>query len=263
MILAVEHSSPNSAARFSDRIENYVRYRPSYPLEALRFIREHADLAAGDTVVDLGSGTGIFSRLLLQDGFRVFGVEPNDGMREAAVHELGLVPEFRSVAGWSHETGLGGACADLITAAQAFHWFDICKTKKECQRLLKPNAATAILFNERLTDASEFLIGYEALLQRYATDYNAINHTKISDEDYREFFGNDQFQKGSFANVQEFDYEGLEGRLLSSSYAPAKGHSDHEAMIGCLRELFDRTAINDLVYFEYQTLVCLGRISNA
>jgi SAM-dependent methyltransferase len=170
----------DSVARFSDRVVDYIRYRPSYPVEALDAIRAIGGLSAGAEVADLGAGTGIWTRILLDAGFQVTAMEPNLEMRRAAEESLGNQPGFRSLEGASDRTGLPPASVDLVTAAQAFHWFDVAKTRRECLRVLKQNAWVVLLFNERLVDGSPFLIAYESLLQRYATDYNLINHANLN-----------------------------------------------------------------------------------
>ena len=255
-----EGEDKNSVDRFSNRIADYSRYRPSYPSEALDSIRSIGDFRPGAKVVDLGSGTGIWTRLLLDAGFQVTAVEPNSEMRGAAEEDLGSTFGFRSVNGTSDSTGLASGTADLVSAAQAFHWFDVEETRKECLRVLKPNAWVALLFNDRLVDASPFLVAYEALLQRYATDYNTVNHSKLKRETFELFFGSDSYKALSFPNVQEFDYRGLEGRLLSSSYAPSKGHPDHGPMLSKLRQIFDQNEENGVVNFEYRTLVYMGML---
>jgi len=181
-------------------------------------------------------------------------------MRQAAEEELGSTAGFRSVDGASEKTGVVSGSTDLVTAAQAFHWFDVAKTRKECLRVLKRNGWVAFLFNDRLVDGSPFLVAYEALLQRYATDYKLVNHANLKDETFVQFFGSDTYKVLSFPNVQEFDYRGLEGHLLSSSYAPSKGHHDHEPMLSELRQLFERNEVEGVVHFEYQTLVYMGRL---
>jgi SAM-dependent methyltransferase len=250
-----------SVARFSDRVADYVRYRPSYPVEALDAIRSIGELRAGANVADLGSGTGIWTRILLEAGFYVSAVEPNPEMRRVAEGEFGSHSGFRSVDGASDSTSLSNGSVDLVTAAQAFHWFDVVKTRRECLRVLKQDAWVALLFNERLVEGSPFLIGYESILQRYATDYNLVNHANLNDDTFVRFYGTNAYERRSFPNIQRFDYKGLEGRLLSSSYAPAKGHPDHEPMLSELRQLFDRTEKDGFVSFDYQTLVYMGRLA--
>jgi hypothetical protein len=176
-------------------------------------------------------------------------------MRKAAEMGLGSHSGFGSVDGASDSTGLSTGSVDLITAAQAFHWFDVVKTRRECLRVLKQDAWVALLFNERLVEGSPFLIAYEALLQRFATDYNLVNHASLNDDTFVQLYGTNAYERRSFPNIQQFDYKGLEGRLLSSSYAPAKGHPDHETMLSELRQLFDETEKDSLIGFEYRTLV--------
>ena len=249
----------NATSRFSDRAENYVRYRPGYPAEALRALQDECGLTATHRVTDIASGTGIWTRMLLENGNRVFGVEPNAEMRAAGERLLASFPKFTSVSGSAEATTLGDASVDFVTAAQAAHWFDRAKSRREFVRILKPGGWLALLWNERITDSTAFLREYEELLLTYGTDYAEVRHERTTDA-VNEFFDPAPFQERTFPMRQEFEYAGLEGRLLSSSYAPGPEHPKYAAMLRDLRGLFDRHALTGKVGVDYITRVYFGRL---
>lgn len=248
----------NATSRFSDRVENYMRYRPRYPMEALDVLRTQCGLAPVHIVADVASGTGIWTRIVLENGNRVFGIEPNTEMRQAGERLLAGFPKFTSVAGTAEATRLAFESVDFVTAAQAAHWFDPQGARREFTRILKPGGWLVLLWNERLTDASPFLREYEQLLLTYGTDYEEVRHERTTDA-VNEFFDPAPFQARVFDNRQEFDYAGLEGRLLSSSYAPGPEHPKHAPMLVELRRIFDEHVADGSVGFEYKTRVYFGR----
>lgn len=250
----------DATQRFSDRVENYIRYRPSYPPRVLEMLRAECGLTAEAAVADVASGTGIFTRLLLENGNRVYGVEPNREMREAAERLLTRYPRFTSVTGTAEETTLADQSVDFATAAQAAHWFDLAKARKEFARILKPGGWAVLLWNERCTDTTPFLRQYEELLLQYGTDYEKVRHENTTDK-IGNFFSPTPFKQKVFDMRQDFDYEQLEGRLLSSSYAPGEGHPRHETMLQDLRQLFDRHQVNDRIGMDYLTRMYYGRLT--
>jgi SAM-dependent methyltransferase len=249
----------NSTSRFSDRVENYVRYRPGYPPEVLQELQAECGFEPSHVVVDIASGTGIWTRMLLENGNAVYGVEPNAGMREAGERLLAGFPRFTSVAGTAEATTLPHQSVDFVTAAQAAHWFDRERAKGEFVRILKPSGWLVLLWNERLTDSTKFLRDYEQLLLTYGTDYQDIRHEHTTDA-VNEFFDPAPFQERAFEMRQEFDYAGVEGRLLSSSYAPGPDHPQHAAMLRELHRIFDACAVDGRVAFEYKTRLYFGRL---
>jgi SAM-dependent methyltransferase len=251
-------------SRFSDRVADYAKHRPSYPAEALDFLVRELALASGSVVADLGSGTGIFSALLLDRGVRVRAVEPNASMREAAERALGSREGFSSHAGKAERTGLPDASVDAIVAAQAFHWFDPPAARIECQRLLRERGAgpnVALVWNARRESGTPFLEGYERLLLDGAVDYAAVRHQSVASSGALETFFGGVPKRWSTPSVQVFDWEGLRGRAASSSYVPAADHPQHAAFFAALRELFDRTNEGGLVRFEYDVDVWYGHLA--
>lgn len=246
-------------ARFSDRVENYVRYRPGYPPEVLDLLRTACGLQPSHRIADIASGTGIFTRLLLKNGNPVFAVEPNAEMREAGVRQLENFPRLVSVAGTAEETTLQSASIDFVTAAQAAHWFDLPRTRSEFVRILKPGGWCVLIWNERETSATPFLRDYEQLLLTYGTDYNEIRHERTT-EMIHEFFAPLPCQERIFPMRQQFDYSGLAGRLWSSSYAPLEGHPNYAPMMKDLERIYRAHANNDAVAFEYKTRVFYGKL---
>ncbi len=249
----------NATSRFSDRVENYVRYRPGYPTEVVGTLKRECGLAHEHVIADIASGTGIWTRVLLEHGNPVFGVEPNAEMRQAGERLLADFPRFTSIAGTAEATTLPDEAVHFVTAAQAAHWFDRAKARREFARILRPGGWLMLLWNERLTDATPFLRDYEQLLLDYGTDYEQVRHERTTDA-VNEFFDPAQYRERGFAMRQEFDYGGLEGRLLSSSYAPGPGHPKHESMLGELRRIFEKHMVSGQVGFEYTTRLYFGRL---
>jgi SAM-dependent methyltransferase len=253
-------AAQDSTARFSSRVEKYVRYRPSYPKEVLDLLRSKCGLTSDSVIADVASGTGIFTRLLLENGNRVFGVEPNLEMRRAGEEYLASFERFTSVDGTAEATTLGNRSMDIVAAAQAAHWFDRVKARREFVRILKPGGWAVLIWNERETDSTPFLRDYEKLLLTYGTDYQEVRHERTTDE-IDGFFAPAPFQSAVLEMRQDCDYDALEGRLLSSSYIPSSAHPGYEAMLLELREIFDKYQVNGQVVLAYLTRVYFGQIT--
>jgi SAM-dependent methyltransferase len=245
--------------RFSDRVDNYVRYRPDYPPAVLQVLRTECGLTPEATVADIGSGTGVLSRMLLENGNCVFAVEPNAAMRQAGERLLSRYHKLVSVAGTAENTTLADDSIDLVTAAQAAHWFDQERARREFVRILKPGGWCALIWNERRTDSTAFLQAYERLMLSYGTDYKDVRHEHTT-ANIDLFFAPSRFSAHVLEMRQEFDYQGLEGRLLSSSYAPGEGHPQCVPMLKELRQSFDQFHVDGKVAFEYNTRVYCGKL---
>lgn len=247
--------------RFSDRVENYVKYRPGYPAEVIDRLREAGVLTADAVIADVGSGTGISSWLYLENGFEVFSVEPNAEMRKAAEEYLSAYKRFHSVNGTAEATTLADHSVDMILAGQAFHWFDVEKAKAEFKRILKPGGNVVLVWNDRRPDSTDFLRAYEDLLKMFGTDYAKVNHRNIDEKVFDAFWGEGKWNSFSVDNFQDFTFEGLKGRLFSSSYVPAEDHPDSPFMVSVLKKIFARYQENGLVRFEYDTRVFYGELT--
>jgi SAM-dependent methyltransferase len=245
--------------RFSSRVENYIRYRPGYPLQVLDTLRAECRLSSDSVVADIACGTGIFTKMLLENGNAVFGVEPNCEMREAAERLLAGYPKFRSMAGTAEASNLPDRSVDFATAAQAAHWFDLGNARKEFTRILKADGWAVLIWNERSTDTTPFLRAYEELLLVYGTDYEQVRHEHTTDK-IGDFFLSSPFQSREFDMRQEFDYADLEGRLLSSSYAPMQGHPKYEPMLRDLHRVFEQFKENGRVGMDYRTKMFFGQL---
>ena len=245
--------------RFSNRVENYVRYRPGYPREVVELLARECGMTADLVVADVGSGTGLLTRLFLERGCRVYGVEPNREMREAGERLLAGYERFVSVNGAAEATTLADHSVDLVAAGQAFHWFDSARARREFARILKPGGWVALVWNERRVDTTPFLRAFERLLQTFGTDYKEVGR-RIPAASVASFFAPRAYRSHRFDNRQVFDFDGLKGRLLSTSYTPPPGHPNHQPMLDALRPLYDEHQDGGRVAFEYDTRVYYGQI---
>jgi SAM-dependent methyltransferase len=245
--------------RFSNRVEDYIRWRPSYPAGLLGVLAEETGLTPAAVIADVGSGTGILSELFLRNGNQVLGVEPNAEMRAAGERLLRQYPRFHSVPGRAEATTLADASVDYVVAGQAFHWFDPTQAQAEFARVLRPGGWAVLVWNTRRVDSTPFLQEYEELLQRYGTDYARVRHENVDDQALGAFFAHG-CQKRRLYNEQRFDFEGLKGRLLSCSYIPAPDQATYQPMLDELARIFDEHQVQGLVTFEYDTEAYFGRI---
>jgi SAM-dependent methyltransferase len=246
--------------RFSDRVADYVRYRPGYPVAMYDLLARECGLDPAHVIADVGSGTGLLCKLFLDRGNRVFGVEPNAEMRGGGEEFLRGYANFTSVNGSAEATTLGEATVDFVTAGQAFHWFDAKAAHREFRRALKPGGFAVAAWNDRRISETRFGREYEDLLVRFSTDYSRVRETYPEAAAMREFFGEENFHSAELPNFQEFDFEGLAGRLRSSSYAPKEGHANYEAMMKGLRRIFDENQVDGRVRMNYTTQIYFGHL---
>lgn len=244
----------NSVERFSNRVANYVRFRPGYPAEVLALFQDELGLTSESVIADIGSGTGISARSFLENGNTVFGVEPNDAMRAAAEEFNRGYPNFRSVKGTAEATGLDDDSVELVTAAQAFHWFDQANARKEFARILRPGGHVALIWNERQLGSTPFLAEYEEFLKRFANDYEQVRHEHIDRDSLKGFFQKD-FRTRVFPNSQVFDFDGVLGRVLSSSYMPNSDDPRFPQMKNELQTIVAKHAENGKIELLYDTAV--------
>ncbi len=265
--------SARSTERFSSRVEAYLKYRPHYPSAVIETLREATGLASNHIVADIGSGTGFSAELFLANGNLVYGVEPNAPMRQAGERYLATWKNFRSIDGTAEATTLADRSVDYVVAGQAFHWFNLDEAHREFKRILRPRGWMIILWNDRQTDSTPFLKEYEKLLLDFGTDYVLVNHrnfelrsspdSNITNSNARrtqDFFHGSKIHEFHFENIQCFDYEGVKGRLLSSSYVPDASDPNHDAMLARLKEIFDRHADRGNVEMRYTTLLYAGQL---
>lgn len=249
----------NSTKRFGNRVDDYVKYRPGYPADIIGYLQRQYTLPEGSTIADIGSGTGISAALFLDAGYKVAGVEPNEAMRNKSVELLSRYAAFRAVDGTAEQTGLETGSIDAVVAGQAFHWFDAAKARVEFKRILQPKGIVVLIWNERLTD-DDFSRDYDQLIIRHGKDYTQVDHRKTDDEKISEFFHPAAFQPATFPNRQVFDFDGLKGRLSSSSYVPAAGEAGYAEMVDDLQTLFNRYQQNNTVTVRYATKLYAGQL---
>lgn len=251
----------NTVNRFSDRVENYIKFRPDYPKEVIAFLEEQGILNSDSVIADIGSGTGISSELFLKRGNVVYGVEPNKEMRHAAEKLLHGYKNFYTINATAEHTSLPTDDIDLIVSGQAFHWFNKQKSKIEFHRILKKDGAVVLMWNDRRTDTTPFLKAYEDFIKMFAIDYAEVNHKNFNEETFNDFFGEKNYKVKSFDNNQHFDLYGLKGRIHSSSYMPAEGHKDFDLMMDAMEELFKHFQENGKITIDYDTKLYYGKLN--
>lgn len=249
----------NSVGRFSDRVANYIKYRPHYPLEIISFLYGHCGFDKTKIVADIGSGPGISCEHFVANGNTVYAVEPNDKMRNAAEEIFSNSKNFISTNGLAESTTLESKSVDFIVAGQAFHWFDKEKCKVEFKRILRNDGYVILMWNEK-TSSNDFMISYYDLLKRYGSDYEKVNHANVDGDGISEFYSPESFSLKTFEHTHPLDYDALEGRLLSSSYIPLAGEKFDEMIIE-LKKMFEKYNANALVDMEYETRLYYGKLN--
>jgi SAM-dependent methyltransferase len=251
----------NAPERFTGRVESYRRFRPRYPAEIVDMLRRECGLSQDAVVVDVAAGTGLLTEIFLAAGFGVTAVEPNAEMRAACSELEQSFAKLGVVEGTAEETGLPAQSADLITVAQAMHWFDLERTRAEFARILKPGANCAVIYNNRRPRGDAFHEAYERFLLKFSVDYESVKKQHVGRKRLKQFFAPAEMKCAVFANSQALTREGFEGRIFSSSYIPRPGHDRFGEMQAEMTKLFDEYQSGGAVTIEYECVVCYGRLT--
>ena len=249
----------DNETRFSNRVADYVKYRPSYPQQLIDCLIDQATLSGNAQIADIGAGTGIFSKLLLDQGFAVTAVEPDAKMLAAATAQLSGNSRFSYLNNNAEQTGLADQSVDLICAAQAFHWFNTAQSKQEFKRILKPDGYLALIWNQRSMH-QPLQIEYDQLLRKFCSEYSRVNHMNLTHEDLASCFAEDAMQQFSFDNQQEFELSGLIGRIQSTSYCPAADSQAYQQLMTAVKVLFCKYQLGGKIRLEYETKLYLGKL---
>ncbi len=247
--------------RFTGLAGIYAKYRPSYPEAFLRYLYSDVGLGRNSVIADIGSGTGILTELLLKENSTVYGVEPNEDMRETAENALSRYPNFISVNGTAENTGLDASSLDFVTVAQAFHWFDRQAFKAECRRVLKEKGKVILVYNARDSE-NELVTENDAVIRRYCPDYMAASGGMRggSTVEYADFFKGGACDFKVFKNDVVYDEDGFIGRNMSGSYAPKKDSGQYQPYISALKQLFLQYSRNGTLLMPYLTKSLIGEV---
>ncbi|MCO7127203.1 methyltransferase domain-containing protein [Sporolactobacillus shoreicorticis] len=246
----------NNSDKFTGKASIYARFRPNYPQPMIDYLL--TDTNPQFTVADIGSGTGILTRQLLDRGAKVIAVEPNEDMRTAAEKSLSAYAPFTSVPGSAEHTQLPDHCVDLITVAQAFHWFDATRFKKECRRILKPDQKVALIWNSRIPDAP-LIKETEEICKTFCPNFRGFSGGSDNDRSiFCTFFRNGKYSVKTYSHPLQYMLDEFIGRHLSASYAPKPDNANHQPFVQALAQLFYRYEQNGAVSFPNETRCYYG-----
>ncbi|MGC2298576.1 MAG: class I SAM-dependent methyltransferase [Acidobacteriaceae bacterium] len=251
----------NPAERFTGRVESYRRFRPGYPAEIVDLLGRGCELTADSLIADIAAGTGLLAEVFLAAGFSVNAVEPNEEMRAACAVLQGKYPSLRLAPGTAESAGFSSHSVDLITVAQAMHWFDLERTRAEFARILKPGGWCAVIYNNRRLGGDPFHDGYERLLLEFGIDYSAVKLQHVGRKRLAEFFAPSPMQCETLPNSQALTLDALEGRILSASYMPQPGQPRFGEMRAAVERLFAKTESGGVVTMEHDCVICCGRVA--
>ena len=246
--------SISTSDRFLGKSDNYVKYRPSYPNDILIFLNQKHEFIQNSICAEIGSGTGKFTNLLIQNKNIVFAVEPNDEMRAASETSFAQYKNFISISGNSENTNLKSNSIDFIFCAQSLHWFANEKTASEFKRILKPNGRVVIIWNKKAYKKSAFMRGIHKIYIEDSIDFKSVKLENLEDKEILTDLFKDNYDFYTIESKQVFDLESLIGRMMSISYAPPQGHPKHDKFINEIKKLFHKEAINGKVEFLYETV---------
>ncbi len=251
----------NTTDRFTSRVANYVKWRLDYPQALYDALRSEGILQDDAVIADIGAGTGISTLLFATNNHRVFAIEPNASMREAGQEFLASHPLTTWHSGTADKTSLPDHCADAVVAAQAWHWFDTPETVAEFRRILKPGGQVILIWNDRITTGDGFSEAYEDAVRYFAIDYDKVDHKQFGEAAFNKLWGKDGWKETHANNLQHLTFEGLLGRVLSSSYMPDETHPEFEFMKHVLKKIFLRYQENGTVDMLYHTRAFHGQLN--
>lgn len=249
----------DNTARFTGKADVYAKARPGYAAELIERLSTWAELDASATVADIGAGTGIFSAQLAETGTHVIAVEPNDEMRVRAELRFDNSETVSVVAGTAEATGIAAGSIDLVTAAQAFHWFDCEEFRTECLRILRGDARVALVWNMRVSEAPVNAACERTFYELCPRFKGFSGGVRMDDPAIAQFF-RDKFELWCFENDLVYSREAYVARCLSGSYAPKEGEASYETFVRAVNGIFDEYQLDGLLVVPNMTNAYVGML---
>lgn len=243
---------------FGSKVADYSASRPDYPAPLFELLRSQCGLSAETTVADVGAGTGLLTRSLLQTGANVIAVEPNASMRGACDHRLQAEPNYRSVEGSAEAMPLEDGSVDLITAAQAFHWFEVDRARAECLRVLRQQGRVALIWNDRLF-GDPLHVALDDVFAEYGGEKRAALLAHEDRSHVPQFFGASVPIELSWPHEHRLSEAGLLSLVFSRSYMPERHSEPGQRAASGVREIFAALALDKHIVVRYTTVLALGR----
>ena len=247
----------NVRKNFDGYADDYTIGRPQYSEGLVDQLLADFDPASNVKIADIGSGTGKFSSQLLARGFEVYSVEPNDDMRRVAEEELSGFNRFHSVNGGAEDTSLDSASVDLVTTAQAFHWFDVDKFRAECKRILRSNAKVALVWNVRDMKAPVNQELYD-IYKRYCPRFVGFSGGIVKNDPRIQFFFESGYKYISYPNPLTLDKEKFIARSLSGSYSIKEDDSSYEEYMDSITDIFSKYSVSGSVIIPNDSVAYIG-----
>jgi SAM-dependent methyltransferase len=245
--------------KFTGKASTYEKYRPEYPNEFIEYLFSAIGLSDNSNISDIGSGTGILSRQLLEKGSRVFCVEPNVDMRKIAEKNLSAFHNFISVNGTAEQTSLQDKSIDYIAVAQAFHWFNVEKFKQECKRLLRLDGKVILVWNSRVSDLP-IVIENAEICKKLCHAFKGFTGGQENLESLNSFFRDGIYDYKAFENNITYDQETFLGRNLSASYSPKEGDINYKQFVFEIDNLFMKYSNNGSLMLPNITKSYIGEV---
>lgn len=254
-----ERRTMDTTKKFSGKAQHYTESRPTYSMELVDCMFGKYGLTSSSVIADIGSGTGKFSKHLLDRGSEVYCIEPNEDMRCMAETELGGYKNFHSIAGDAENTSLKNEFADCITTAQAFHWFDVTKFKRECLRIIKPGGKVFLIWNIRDSN-DDINQEWHNVFYKFCPDFCGFSNGIQRDDIKVKAFFDKGYEYAEFENPLIFDRDGFIKRSLSSSYSLKENDTEYKEYIFALNELFDKHENDGLISIANHSVAYIGSI---
>lgn len=244
---------------FSGKAEDYNKARPGYSNEFIEYLYNEIGFNKNSVIADIGSGTGKFSRYILDRDSKVFCVEPNEDMRKMAEKELSNYSNFISVKGEADNTTLENNSVDFITVAQAFHWFDVEKFREECRRILKSEGKVILIWNSRNINHIVNKASNE-INKKYCPRFKGFSSGVVKDDKRIKAFFFDRYNRIEFTNNLYYNKENFIKRSLSSSYSLNADDKKYNEYIEEIEKLFDKYSCNGIIEIGNNTVGYIGEI---
>ncbi|HLO27660.1 MAG TPA: class I SAM-dependent methyltransferase [Anaerolineales bacterium] len=243
---------------YSTKAEKYAKYRWDYSLQAIEAIIQIAHVTEQTLAADIGAGTGMLTKHFAGRVRHIYAVEPNDEMRKIAEGQLERFENCSVIKGCAEAIPLGNQSVDLITVAQALHWFDPTRTRAEFRRVLKPKGWLTAIRNYGVDQTLNQAMGRICAEADRAGLLEAVPHPEEKPVSY--YCGHEDIQRLTYEIEEKQNWDEFIGSLLSASYMPEESHPSYPRLERVARQVFDDLSENGELRVRGETELIIGQV---